>query len=310
MMPGACPGEAMSFTTIRLREAWNWGGLSAVELVKRTWAQMERHDTLNRAAVVAYYAMLALVPCLGFILAIALGAADQISNEIRRLSHEFLPSEAEKLIQDELDKIRTAPATGVLSFGFLVLLWSTSSLFAAIMDATNACYGVQDHRPWWKRRLIAIVLTVVEGVLFLGAALSILLWPKLLGFFGLSTGTAILASVVQWLVVVIMLLSSFAIAYYFSPDVQTEWEWITPGSALGVILLVLMTLGFRFYVQYGSSYSETYGALAGVIVTLLWFYLAALALLLGAEVNSVIEHAAPHGKAPCEKETPPQHVAG
>jgi membrane protein len=169
---------------------------------------------------------------------------------------------------------------------------------------------VQDDRPWWKRRLLAIVLTVVEAVLFLGAAVSILLWPKVTGWLGLGTVGSVVATVIQWIVVIIALLVSFSIAYYFCPDAEQEWEWITPGSTVGVIVLILLTLGFRQYVQYGSSYSDTYGALAGVIITLLWLYLAALALLLGAEMNSVIEHAAPHGKAPGEKQPPQARAAG
>jgi membrane protein len=300
----------MSLTKIQLKEAWNWGGLSARELAKRTWAQMDRHGTLDRAAVIAYYAMLALVPLLAVVLAIALGSAAQISSEILRLSKQSLPPDTASLIEGQVTKMRQGSPTGVLSVGFLVLLWSASSLFVAVMDGMNASYGVHDNRPWWRRRLMAIVLTVVEAVLFLGAALSILLWPKVMGWVGLGAGAYAAATVVQWLVVIIALLASFAVAYYFGPDAEQEWEWITPGSTVGALLLILLTLGFRLYVVYGSSYSETYGALAGVIITLLWMYLASLALLIGAEMNSVIEHAAPHGKAPGEKEMPPQRAAG
>jgi membrane protein len=299
----------MSFTRIRLKEAWNWGGLSAWELGKRVWAAMGRHDTLNRAAVVAFYAMLALVPFVGVVLAIALVFESQITGGIESLISS-LPEETKTLIRDQVEKVRASPPTGVLSFGFVVLLWSASSLFVAVMDGANAAYGVQDNRSWLKRRLLSILLTVIESVLILGASLSILLWPKVMDWLPLGPSAAIVATIVQLLVVLIMLLASFATAYYVSPDVNQKWEWITPGSAVGVLLMVVMTLGFRLYVQYGSSYSETYGALAGVIITLLWFYLAALALLLGAEMNSVIEHAAPHGKAPGEKEAPPTRAAG
>ena len=87
------------------------------------------------------------------------------------------------------------------------------------------------------------------------------------------------------------LLASFSIAYYFGPDVERGWEWVTPGSAFGVVTLVAASLGFRAYLVYGWSWSETYGTLAGVIILLLWFYAAALALLVGAEINCVIGHA-------------------
>jgi membrane protein len=127
-----------------------------------------------------------------------------------------------------------------------------------------------------------------------------------MGWLGLSILAQTLATLVQWIVVVIALLAAFALAYYFGPRVDQVWEWITPGSTLGVLVLIAASLGFRWYIiHFGSSYSETYGTLAGVVLMMLWLYLAALALLVGAEINCVIEHAAPHGKAPGQKESPP-----
>jgi membrane protein len=293
----------VSLTSIRLREAWNWGGLSAKQLAKQTWGALGQHDTLNQAAVVAFYAMLGLVPFLGLILALALGAAPGVAEQITTLSHTFLPTQARELLLQQIDKIRTSPPVGVLSFSFVVLLWSASSLFVAIMDTTSASYSVRDSRPWWKRRLMAIVLALVESVLLIGAAILIVVWPDLLDWLHLGNWS-VAASVVQWLVVIIALLASFATAYYFGPDVKQEWEWITPGSTLGVFVLILASLGFRLYLHYGSTYSETYGALAGVVLMMLWLYLAALALLVGAEINCVIEYASPHGRSPGQKVAP------
>lgn len=294
----------MSITRVRLREAWNWGGLPFVQLAKRTWKQMDQHGTIDRAAVVAFYAMLALVPFLGFALAVALGQSTSLANLIRSVSGQFLPTEVNTIIQDQITKLQTQTPTGVLSLGFVVLLWSASSLFSSVMDALDASYGVTDRRAWWRRRLQAIVLTVVESALLLAAALSIVLWPRVMSWMGLGAVAAAGATAVQWLVVLIALFAAFSIAYYFGPDLRQEWEWITPGSTVGVLALVLATLGFRLYLTYGSSYSETYGALAGVIVTLLWLYIASLTLLLGAEINCVIEHAAPHGREPGQRDAP------
>jgi membrane protein len=294
----------MSLTKVRLREAWNWGGLSASELARRTWKGMNDHLTFDRAAVIAFYAMLSLVPFLGLVLAIALGAARSVADQFRAIAQRALPEEADRLIEDQITKLQNSPPTAILSIGFLLLLWSASSLFVAVMDATNASYGVQDQRSWLRRHLQAILLTMVESALLLGAGLLIVLWPRLTAWLQLGAVTAILATVVQWLVVLVALLTSFAIAYYFGPDVKQEWEWITPGSTIGVLTLILASLGFRLYIDHGSGYSETYGALAGVVITLLWFYIAALALLLGAEVNCVIEQAAPHGRARGEKVAP------
>ena len=292
----------MSLTKIRLREAWNWGGLSARELVSRTWGAMDQHDTLNQAAVIAFYGMLSFVPLLGF--ALMLSASAGIGSEVQVLSDRLLPPEAEGIVRDQIHKIRHDKAVGLISLSAVLLLWSASSLFVAVMDTTNAAYGVRDARPWWKRRAIATVLTLVEVVLLLGASASITIWPEVANWVGLGGTTKTWATVVQWLVVLLALLLAFALAYYFGPHIEQEWEWITPGACLGVLVLVGTSLGFRLYLQFGPSYSATYGALAGVVLMMLWFYLAALALLVGAEINCVIEHAAPHGRAPGQKKVP------
>jgi membrane protein len=90
--------------------------------------------------------------------------------------------------------------------------------------------------------------------------------------------------------------------YYFAPDAEQEWIWITPGSVLATVLWLLISLGFKFYVTNFGSYNATYGAIGGVVVTLLWFYVSSLAILVGAELNAEIEHASPYGKDPGEKE--------
>lgn len=295
----------MAFFSVRLREAWNWGGLSFRELVTRTYKAMDQHDTLNQAAVVAFYAMLSLVPLLSLILAFALEARTGVAVQVDTLSRRLMPEEAYKIISDQLNKMRNSTPVGLVSLSILILLWSASSLFVAIMDTTNVAYGVRDERPWWKKRLLAIVLTLAETVLLIGACLSIAIWPHVLGWLGLSMLASTLATVVQWIVVVAALLGAFALAYYFGPHLEQQWEWITPGSTLGVLALLAASLGFQFYLRFSNTYSETYGALAGVVLMMLWLYVAALTLLVGAEINCVIEQAAPHGRAPGQKETPP-----
>jgi membrane protein len=291
----------MSFHSVRLREAWNWGGLSFRELAWRTYKAMDQHNTLNQAAVVAFYAMLSLVPFLSLILALALGGRTGVAAQIENLGARLMPDEANHLLHEQIQKMQSGNPVGLLSLSILILLWSASSLFVAVMDTTNAAYGVRDTRPWWKRRLMAIVLTLAETILLIGALLAIAIWPEVASWLGYFGTVKVVAVVVQWFVVVVALLAAFALAYYFGPQVDQEWEWITPGSTIGVLVLIVASLGFRFYLLFGNSYSETYGALAGVVLMMLWLYLAALALLVGAEINCVIEHAAPHGKEPGQK---------
>jgi membrane protein len=297
----------VSLLKVRLSEAWNWGGLSFRELAARTWDAIQKHDTLNRAAVVAFYAMLSLVPMLGLILAAGLSTHSRVASEVLDLSARFLPAEADSVVRDQVQKIQSEAHIGLLSLSAAILLWSASSLFVAVMDTTNAAYAVQDSRPWWKRRFMALILTLAEVTLLVIASVLALAWPALtdrIKLQELAWLTSAGAVVVQWAIVVLALLTAFALAYYFGPDVKQKWEWITPGAVLGVLVLVGASLGFQFYLRFGSSYSETYGALAGVVLMMLWLYLAAVALLVGAEVNSVIEHAAPHGRQPGQKVGP------
>jgi len=288
----------MSITSVRLREAWNWGGLSARELAKRTYAEVERHELLDRAAALAYYAMLALLPFLSFLLALGLGGRSWISEQILTMSQQLLAPGAAELIENQIHNMQNASAVGLLSFSTIVLVYSASGVFTEIMSGTNAAYAVSESRPWWKRQLLAIVLTIVEAALLIGSLVVIVAWPFVLDYIGLAGVAKTLATVVQWFVVIVAMLATFAIAYYFGPDIEQEWEWITPGSAIGVLALIVASLVLRLYLQYGTNYSATYGALAGVIMMLLWLYIASLALLVGAEINSVIEHAAPHGRSP------------
>jgi membrane protein len=246
--------------------------------------------------------MLSLVPLLS--LSLALASLAGLTTEVETLSNQLLPPEAHAIVQDQVKKIEEDRPVGLLSLSALLLLWSASSLFVAVMESTNAAYEVHEARPWWKKRLVATVLTLVEAVLLVGASASIAAWPEVASWLRLGGAARTLATAVHWLVVIVSLMTVFALAYYFGPNIEQEWEWITPGSALGVLALILASLGFRLYLLYGPAYSETYGALAGVVLMLLWQYLAALTLLVGAELNCVIEHAAPHGRAPGQKEAP------
>ncbi len=279
----------MSFTWLRLPDAWKWGGLSFKQLAVQTYDAVDKHETIDRAAIVAFYAFLALVPFLGLVLTVTVGYSDGVvARQILSLSQQFLPAAAAEIVRDEVIDIRESPRVGIISMSFLILLWSASSASVAVMESTNAAYGVRDGRPWWRRRLMAIVLTVVESFLLVSASFLIAAWPWLLSRFGLDSTAAVIATAVQWVVVIVALLASFAIAYYFGTHVDQKWEWITPGSTIGVLVVIAVNLGFRVYLLYGADFGATYGALAGVVLLLLWLYLAALALLVGAEINCVI----------------------
>ena len=167
-------------------------------------------------------------------------------------------------------------------------------------------------------------MTLIQAVILIGSLLAIVLWPQIMGWIGLEGAAATLASAVKWVAIFVAILLSFAITFYVAPDAETRWEWITPGSLLGTVMFIVMSLGFRIYVQNFANYNETYGSLGGVMVILFWFWLTALILLSAAQMNRVIEDASPVGKRtgqkidptsppdfkeiePAEEVTPPEH---
>lgn len=297
------------FPPLRLREAVNLGGLSYRELAVRTWRQINEHEILTRAAAVSFYAMLALVPFLGLIILLAAqllpdvtrvtgakGVGDMTVNELEETLRQLFPREAYRVVEDQIARLQEQPPVGLISLGLAITLWLASSLFIAIIDAMDRIYGVEETRPFWKLRLTAIVMTVVQAIIMVGSLLVIVAWPQIVTWMGMSAPAAALATVVQWLIVFVALLLSFALTFYITPDADQHWEWITPGSLLGTIVFLVVSLLFRAYVQNFANYDKTYGSLGGVMVLLFWFWVSSVVLLSAAQMNKVIEEASPLGK--------------
>ncbi len=299
------------FPPLRLREAWNLGGLTVKELTVRTWYKISEHEVMTRAAAVSFYAMLALVPFLALVLTVSVqflprfshSAGDQAigtvtAGELDRLLREATPDEAYKVIHDQIVHLQdpSKRPIGLILFGLTVTIWLASSLFVAIIDAMNRIYGVTETRSLVKTRVVAIVMTCIQAAILLGSLLAVVIWPHVVTWLGLSEPAALLATLVQWAVVLVMVLISFALCFFVAPDADQRWEWITPGSLLGAVIFLLASFGFRLYVEHFSDYDKTYGSLGGVMVLLFWFWISSLVLLTSAQINKIIEDASPLGK--------------
>ena len=294
----------------RLRQAINLGGLSFRELATRAYYAIDENEIQTRAAGVAFYAMLALVPFIGLILFLAVqlvpdltgrtstghAIGDKTVSQFQTTLTQILPKEAAGEIEEQVRRLQEQPPVGFLSFGLLVTLWLSSSMFVAIIDATNRIYGVRDRRGWVKLRLLAIAMTVIQAFILIGSLLAVVAWSSLLSHFEIGSAASILATSAQFLAIYLMVLLSFGLTFYIAPDADQKWEWITPGSFVGAGLFVAATLGFRVYVQNFANYNKTYGLLGGVMILLFWFWISALVLLGAAQVNKLIEEASPLGK--------------
>src|SRR3989442_9483355 len=182
-----------------------------------------------------------------------------------------------------------------------------------MVSALNMAYGVEDKRPWWKRRLIAVALTLGFGVFILLALVLLVFGGQIGGAVAskLGFGAQFLASwnIVSVVLVIGCVLFGLAMVYYLAPDAKQHWWWVTPGSVVALTLWLGLSFGLRIYVANFANYSATYGSIGGVILLILWLYLTGVVLLLGAEINSEIEHAAAeHGartaKAEAQKAAP------
>jgi membrane protein len=209
------------------------------------------------------------------------------------------------IVQEQILKIASDKSTGLLTIGMIGTIWSTSSGMTAIIDTLNQAYDIQESRAWWKVRLLAIGLTVALAIFIVISFALVMVGPtfaeKVAVWMHMGPAFTWTWTILQWPVVFALVALGIALVYYFAPDAEQAFVWITPGSVLATTLWVTSSLVFKFYIANFTSYTATYGIIGGAIVLMLWFYVSALAVLVGAELNAEIEHASPYGKEPGEK---------
>jgi len=280
--------------------------LSWKELAIRTAKEINADDLLNLAAQQAYYFFFALFPALLTFISIAsFFPIHNLTGQIVDMLGRFAPPEALSIITQQISKISDSGHGGILTFAFLLTIWSSSGAMVSIISTLDAAYDITEARPLWKVRLIAIGLTLGVAFFMLVSMALVLVGPT---FAEHLANTMRLGPVfkwtwwiAQWPIVFALVASGIGLVYYFAPDAEQDWIWITPGSVLATALWVIVSLAFKLYIAYFGSYNETYGTLGGFIVLLTWFYLSGLAILIGAELNAEIEHASPYGKDIGEK---------
>ncbi|HYP08248.1 MAG TPA: YihY/virulence factor BrkB family protein [Bryobacteraceae bacterium] len=283
-----------------MRWVWSLGGLSPGELARRVWVAIDSDALFDRAAQLSYYFLLALFPlliCLSALLGFLFAGKAELYHDLLRYLQSAMPSAAYQLVRATVDEITIGASGNKLSLGLAATLWTASSGMEALINGLNVAYDVKERRSWWRRRIVAIVLTVMVAVmttLALSLALAGGHFGRILAErFGLGDVFAVTWALAQLVLPLVFMLVVCALIYRFAPNVREHgWQALMPGAFVAVTLWFIATSLFRFYLSVFDSYSKTYGSLGAVIVLLLWLYLCGAAVLIGGEVNAEIRKAA------------------
>ncbi len=264
--------------------------------IKRTVQQIYRDDIAGLAAQLAFYLTLGLFPFLLVIFSLmGTFSSDSFAEDLLAYFIQVLPIQVYNLIDAYVADILRGrnPAAGLLSFSIIGTLWVISNAFAAITHALNKAYDVEETRPFWKVRGTALLMALALSGIFFVALVLLIAGPNIgesiAAYFGFGALFSVVWSVAQWLVALSIMILTFAMLYYYAPDVDQPFIWITPGGFIAVILWILASIGFRLYVNSDFvSYNQTYGSIGAAILLLLYLYIVSLSLLIGAELNAVL----------------------
>lgn len=292
--------------------------LGVSDLVKRTFTQAGQDYVPAFAASLTYRALFATFPFTVFLLSLlgifqATNLVDELLNRV-----EFaVPPSVLEVIREQLQSIAKSQQVGAFRLGaavsILAALWGMSSAFHSVMQAMNIMYKVEDHRPLWKQYLISMSMSLAAVALLISASVLVVFGPSIGGAIADSVGLGPIFqwtwNILQWPVLIGFVLLAFALVYYFAPDVKQEFRFITPGSVVAVALWLTFTLLFLAFVNIFNPFRKAYGALAGFATHMLFMYYVSYIVLLGAELNQIVEEHSPGGKQTGERtpddESPP-----
>jgi len=266
-----------------------------IDVFKRTGKQFMADDCMGLAQQIAYSSLLAFFPAVVLLVGVLglVGAYDELQ--------DFLNPVAPAAVTDLIEQLQKDSSGGssvvAVVVGTFAAVWIASGAMGSVVKAVNRAYDRVETRPFWRVRLISILLVVASGIVTAGTLLLIV--------FGGTLGEAIaeqahlgssfewIWNIVRWPLAFVAVLLLFALIYYLAPNKdQRSWKWITPGSFVGAVMWLALSGLFALYTAFSSSYSETYGTLAGGIILLLWLNYTAWAILFGGELNAELDRQA------------------
>src|SRR5574340_715026 len=271
------------------------------KVLVNTYRDFDRYDYLTLAGALAFFLLLALFPLLIFLgSAMAYVAGPRLFAHIIRLMATFVPQEALGIVRRVVSDILHTNRK-LLSLGILGALWAASGGFGALMGALNTAYDARETRPFWKRRLVAVALTVITGTMVTLALLALALGRRfglwLTSQLGLRPLFALTWPYIRWTMVIGFTVLAMEFIYYVGPSRKQRFLRQIPGAALAVALWIATSNALGWYLRSFPAFNKTYGALGAVIALMLWFYVSAVAVLLGAELNAELLKSSLHSAA-------------
>jgi membrane protein len=265
-------------------------------LLKRTIREFQEDNLTDWAAALTYYGILAIFPALLALVSILGLVGDSATQPLIDNLGKVAPGPAKDIFTSAITNLQKSQgAAGILFIvGLATALWSASGYVAAFMRASNAIYDVEEGRPIWKtlptRVGTTLVLLLMLAIVAVGVTLTGGLAKQVGNLLGLGSTAVTVWNIAKWPVILIVVMTMFAFLYWATPNVKhPKFQWVSPGGILGVLLWILASAAFAFYVASFASYNKTYGALGGVIVFLVWLWISNIAVLLGAEFNAELE---------------------
>ena len=270
-----------------------------VGLAKEVWDEVGKDDVFTWGSALAYAWIFAIFPFVVFLLTLAPylpgSVKDQAMQAISQAAYDGLGEQGGRQVVQSVTEIMTHQQGGLLSVGLILALWGASGGMSMTMSALDRAYGVTCGRSFIKQRLLAIGITFTTAALILAVLMLLPIGTAVIEHLFKSGSLGKIgwwvANILRYAVAAGLMLVMVSIIYYFGPSIKQKWQTISPGAIFTVVAAAIMGLGFAYYVGHFGNFNKTYGALGGAIILLLFFYLTAVVLLIGAELNSVIQQA-------------------
>lgn len=265
------------------------------DILLRTWEEMGKDHVSMVAAGVGFYGLLAIFPAITAVISIWGLMFDPLTivDQIEQLGG-LLPQDAQAVISEQAASIAEGAGTGASLAaigGILLALYSAMKGVKSLIEGLNIIYDEDEQRGFVKLNLVAFILTLALVFIVIGTLGLLVAWPALVGAFGFSSFVQTLIEWLRWPLLAVVAVLGMAILYRYAPSRdRPKWRWVSWGAVIATVLWVAGSIGLSIYMSYFGNYNETYGTLGAAIVLLTWFWLSAFVVLMGAELDSEIEH--------------------